>query len=399
MEQRIITIMKTTLPTDDVFNNDCFRAIANCTYDWESWHNSAGRLLWVNAAVERMTGYSPEECLAMTDYPLPIVASKDRDKITQVLQQAQADQIGNDVEFRAIHRKGHELWMAVSWQPMFHGNGKHLGFRTSIRDITERNQLREQLKLHAAHLEQLVQERTAQITQLEMNRRKMEKLAALGQLAAGVAHEVNNPLAGIRNAFALFKADVPAEHEHFELLELIDREIERISSITHLMYQLYRPSAQCATSFLIDNIIEDVIRLLEPAAGKAQVRVEQEAETGDIQVTLPEGEVKQILLNLIQNAIQASAPGGTVSIRVRTHSETVKVQVADHGSGITEENLPRIFDPFFSTKTSTPRQGMGLGLSVSRSLIEAMGGSIDVMSAPGSGTCFTASFPQFIQQS
>ncbi|HAW29191.1 MAG TPA: PAS domain-containing sensor histidine kinase, partial [Planctomycetaceae bacterium] len=65
----------------------------------------------------------------------------------------------------------------------------------------------------------------------------------------------------------------------------------------------------------------------------------------------------------------------------------------------TEENLPRIFDPFFSTKTSTPRQGMGLGLSVSRSLIEAMGGSIDVMSAPGSGTCFTASFPQFIQQS
>ncbi|QDT90013.1 sensor histidine kinase [Gimesia algae] len=391
--------MKTTLPTDDVFNNDCFRAIANCTYDWESWHTSAGRLLWVNAAVERMTGYSPQECLTMSDYPLPIVAPEDRDKIAAVLKQAQADEIGNDVEFRAIHREGHELWMAVSWQPMIHENGKHLGFRTSIRDITERNQLREQLRLHAAHLEQLVQERTAQITQLEKNRRKMEKLAALGQLAAGVAHEVNNPLAGIRNAFALFKADVPAEHEHFELLELIDREIERISSITHLMYQLYRPSAQRSTSFMIGNIVEDVIRLLEPAARKAQVEVEREAAATDIQVTLPEGEVKQILLNLIQNAIQASAPGDTVSIHVSSLNETVRVEVADQGSGITEENLPRIFDPFFSTKPSMPRQGMGLGLSVSRSLIEALGGSIDVVSAPGSGARFTASFPISTQQS
>ena len=391
--------MKTTLSTDDVFNNDCFRAIANCTYDWESWHTSAGRLLWVNAAVERMTGYSPEECLEMPDYPLPLVAPEDQEKITQVLQRAQADEIGNDVEFRVLHRDGHELWMAVSWQPMFHGNGKHLGFRTSIRDITERNQLREQLRLHAAHLEQLVQERTAQITQLEKNRRKMEKLAALGQLAAGVAHEVNNPLAGIRNAFALFKADVPADHEHFELLELIDREIERISSITHLMYQLYRPTAQRSTSFSIGNTVEDVIRLLEPAARKAQVHVEREAAETDIQVTLPEGEVKQILLNLIQNAIQASAAGDTVSLQLSLHGETVKVQVVDQGSGIAEEHLPRIFDPFFSTKTGMPRQGMGLGLYVSRSLIEALGGSIDVVSSPGSGTRFTASFPRSIQAS
>ncbi|WP_339673356.1 HAMP domain-containing sensor histidine kinase [uncultured Gimesia sp.] len=214
-----------------------------------------------------------------------------------------------------------------------------------------------------------------------------------------MAHEVNNPLAGIRNAFALFKADVPADHEHFELLELIDREIERISSITHLMYQLYRPTAQRSTSFSIGNIVEEVIRLLEPAARKAQVHVEREAAETDIQVTLPEGEVKQILLNLIQNAIQASAAGDTVSLQLSLHGETVKVQVVDQGSGIAEEHLPRIFDPFFSTKTGMPRQGMGLGLSVSRSLIEALGGSIDVVSSPGSGTRFTASFPRSIQAS
>jgi len=231
------------------FSNDCFRAIANYTYDWESWHAPDGHLLWVNATVERITGYTPEECLQMKDYPLPMVALEHRRKISDILSSARQGDIGNDVEFRSIHRDGHAFWMAVSWQPMYNEAGSHLGFRTSIRDITERQQLREQLRLHAAHLEQLVQERTAQITQLEINRRKMEKLAALGQLAAGVAHEVNNPLAGIRNAFALFKADLSPDDEHYELLELIDSEIERISSITHQMYQLYRPSAHDATTF------------------------------------------------------------------------------------------------------------------------------------------------------
>jgi len=376
------------------FSNDCFRAIANYTYDWESWHAPDGHLLWVNATVERITGYTPEECLQMKDYPLPMVALEHRRKISDILSSARQGDIGNDVEFRSIHRDGHAFWMAVSWQPMYNEAGSHLGFRTSIRDITERQQLREQLRLHAAHLEQLVQERTAQITQLEINRRKMEKLAALGQLAAGVAHEVNNPLAGIRNAFALFKADLSPDDEHYELLELIDSEIERISSITHQMYQLYRPSAHDATTFSIQRAIEEVVCLSNPVAAKSDVTIQFEPAHSAVQVTLPEGEVKQILLNLIQNAIQASPSGETVLLRMIPAETTVSVEVSDNGEGIAKSILPRIFDPFFTTKTGKLKQGMGLGLSVSRSLIEAMGGCIDVESQPGSGTIFTATFPK-----
>lgn len=390
--------MKMTQTNDDLFSNDCFRAIADCTYDWESWHAIDGQLLWVNAAVERMTGYTPDECLAMSDYPLPMVAPEDRGKIAELLLLAQSGKIGNDVEFRSIHRNGQELWMAVSWQPMYLETKQHLGFRTSIRDITERHQLREQLRLHAAHLEQLVQERTAQITQLEKNRRKMEKLAALGQLAAGVAHEVNNPLAGIRNAFTLFKADLLPDGEHFELLELIDREIERISSITHQMYQLYRPNSQNVTSFSIHKIISDVAYLLESAAKRARVRLDIEASETNLQVTLPEGEVKQILLNLIKNAIQASSSGDTVGIRFSSNEDSVSVHILDRGCGIAEADLPYIFDPFFSTKSENSKRGMGLGLSVSRSLIEAMGGSIEVETTPETGSQFTALFPKMTQK-
>lgn len=374
--------------------NDYFRAIANYTYDWESWLSPTGKLLWVNTAVQRITGYRPEECMAMVDYPLPMIVPEDRGQIATMMRQAKAGKFGNDVEFRAIHRDGDIRWMAVSWQPMYDESGKHLGIRASARDFTERHKLREQLRLHADHLEQLVQERTARIAQLELHRRKMEKLAALGQLAAGVAHEVNNPLAGIRNAFALIKADMAPEHEHYDLLELIDSEIERISSITHQMYQLYRPSAQHKALLTIEHTIADCLALLAPVARQFQVQLDFAPGEHATQIRLPEGEVKQILLNLIRNAIQASPAGESVSITVESSGHFVRVAVSDRGQGIAAETLGQIFDPFFSTKTGQPRQGMGLGLSVSRSLIEAMGGAIEVQSQLGEGSQFTAVFRQ-----
>jgi two-component system sporulation sensor kinase C len=365
------------------------RAVADCTYDWESWHGPDGRLVWVNPAVERLTGYAVSACHTMPDYPLAIVAEEDRAKITEILTAAKNGSSGNDAEFRIVHQQGEIKWVAISWQPMFNRRREHLGFRTSVRDVTERRRLRDQLRLH---LEQLVQERTARIQHLERHRRQMEKLAALGQLAAGVAHEINNPLAGVRNAFELIKVDLTPQHRHFELLDLIDREIERMSSIVHQMYQLYRRYPQAPTQFDVRQTVGEVMYLLERVARRNNVLLFLERQDVPL-VRLPEGEVKQILYNLISNAIQASPASGRVMVRVTPAPEEVCVAVEDRGQGIADDVLPRIFDPFFSTKENDPRAGMGLGLSVSRNILEAMGGRIEVESQVGRGSIFTAVFP------
>jgi signal transduction histidine kinase len=289
--------------------------------------------------------------------------------------------------------------MSISWQPMYDLQEEYLGFRTSVRDVTERRKLRDQLRLHAEHLEQLVQERTEKLRQLENRQRQMEKLAALGQLAAGVAHEINNPLAGMRNAFELIKSTLTPQHEHYDLLALVDREIERISGIVHQMYQLYRRAPQQAAEFDLALIVREVIAMLENAAVKRQIAIRFKAPVQTPRVWLAEGEVKQILYNVIRNAVQASSPGQAVDVTIDSSECEIMVRVKDEGPGIAPDVLPHIFDPFFSTKHGEPQAGMGLGLSVSRSLIEAMGGRIEVTTKPRRGSCFSIVLPLRLEAS
>jgi two-component system sporulation sensor kinase C len=382
---------------DPVENDTLFRAVADYTNDWESWHAPDGHLIWVNPSVKRLTGYSVADCMSMPDYPLPLIAPDDRERISQLFISALKLTSGEQVEFRCVHTSGDLRWMSLSWQPMYGQSGKYLGIRTSVRDVTDLHKLREELRLHAEHLEQLVQERTARLRQLELHQRQMEKLAALGQLAAGVAHEINNPLAGMRNAFELIKSSMSPDHEHYDLLELIDREIERISAIIHQMYQLYRRNPQQPARFSLARAIGEVVYLLESHAKKLGVQLEWNATSGGLEVDLAEGEVKQILYNLIRNAVQASPPGEEVTVEAQRLDSNIAVSVSDSGPGISDEVASRIFDPFFSTKQTSPEGGMGLGLSVSRSLIESMGGRIEVLSKEGQGSTFIAVFPSKIE--
>ena len=133
-----------------------FRAIADYTYDWENWIGVDGKLLWVNPAVERITGYSVGECMAMPDFPIPIVAEADRETVARQIREAVQGSSRNDFEFRVRHKDGHLAWVAASWQPIYDSRGARLGHRSSIRDIAERKQAQEKMRQQEMELRRVL---------------------------------------------------------------------------------------------------------------------------------------------------------------------------------------------------------------------------------------------------
>jgi PAS domain S-box-containing protein len=168
-----------------------FKAIANYTYDWESWFGSDGQLLWVNPGVERLTGYTVEACMQMADYPMQMVYPTDRERIQALFQNAVKKRTtGNDAEFRVKCKRGSISWMAVSWQPIYNSDRKFIGLRSSVRDISDRKNVDEKLKAAYAELEKKVAERTAELQRLkdrlqEENiflREELDELQAYGDI-------------------------------------------------------------------------------------------------------------------------------------------------------------------------------------------------------------------------
>ena len=144
-----------------------FRAIANYTYDWESWVDGNGKLVWVNQAVFRLTGYTVDECMTMPQFPMPLIDKKDRGKMARFFSEATRGSSGNDIEFILRRKDGGLRWAAVSWQPIYDVNGSSLGHRSSVRDITDRKSMEEELRKSHEQLELRVQERTTKLLESE----------------------------------------------------------------------------------------------------------------------------------------------------------------------------------------------------------------------------------------
>jgi len=372
-----------------------FRAIADYTYDWETWLDPSGRLIWVNPAVERLAGYSVQECMGMADYPMPIIAQEDRSKVQQLIAGALAGSSGNDVEFRITRKDSQQKWIAVSWQPLLSTDQLQIGIRMSMRDIDDRKAMEQQLRTYMTELEQLVADRAAQIVHLESEKSKIERLAALGKLAAAVSHEINNPLAGIRNAFQLLRIQANLSPENLELVELIDKEIERMTRVLRQMTQLYRPSTSSPSVFDLVDITKQIATLLSGELSSREVSLALGGQGKSFPVKVPEIEFRQILHNLLINAIEASGRGDQVLIDIDSHNhETFSLKVRDFGIGLDPSILDRIFEPFFTTKNSPSRPGSGLGLAISKSLASAIGVGLEIIPCEGRGACFQLLIPK-----
>ncbi|MBI3140716.1 MAG: cache domain-containing protein [Rhodocyclales bacterium] len=258
----------------------------------------------------------------------------------------------------------------------------------------------EALKRWGEELDGKVAERTRALEESNRSLREAqrrlvmsEKLAAIGELTAGVAHEINNPVAVIQGNLDVLREVLGQDAAPVrEELRLMDKQVERIRLIVAKLLQFARPAEFAGYLEAVSPraVFADCLVLVGHLLKRGNIAVVQQMETGR-SVTINRNELQQVLINLTVNAIQAMAEGGTLTLAARDWNQDgqppgVTLSVADTGRGIRPEDLDRIFDPFFSTKG---QGGTGLGLSVSYGLVERYGGRITVDSAPGRGAIFT----------
>ncbi len=308
-----------------------------------------------------------------------------------------------ELEFRLRHQGGEYRWMVDRGVPRFESDGKFLGFIGTCIDISQQKHLEHAIRRYNQSLLEDVEERTIRIQELEQRRMQVEKLAALSQFSAGIAHEINNPLASIQQSLQLVKRIIPMDHPRSKYVQRIDQEIDRIAHIIRQMYQLYQPRHESPRLINLNQVTKEASNFIAGLHKNKGVEIRQEFMKDLYDLPLPATELHQIVCNILQNAFDAVGETGIVTIQTGLNLGKAWIRVQDNGPGIDPETLTHIFEPFFSTKVSSQRSGMGLGLSVSQSLAEAMGGKIQVESLPDKGTIFTIVFflpiiPNFYNQ-
>jgi len=274
-------------------------------------------------------------------------------------------------EVEVMCKTGETRAVMVSVSPLFDPDGRVQGVLGIARDITEKKKLEQQI-------------------------RNSEKLASVGKLAAGVAHEINNPLGGILNCLYNFRKGALSASRQEEYLASIEDGLRRVQKIVR---QLLDFSQQHEPEFLptdINEVLERVLVLTEHAMRDHQIRLEKQLQPDIPVLMIDRHMMEQVLMNLILNAVQATK-SGVITIRTRVHDEICEVVVEDTGVGIPAHVLSRIFDPFFTTKGTG--EGTGLGLSVSLGIVERHGGQIFVESEVGKGSVFTVCLPLVREQS
>lgn len=235
-------------------------------------------------------------------------------------------------------------------------------------------------------LQQFLQRQRRREAEVATKLAHTDQLASLGSLAAGLAHEIKNPLAGIQGALEILREEPTASESNKELYDEMLSELKRVNGTLRSLLGSARPGpARLATTDL-NKLLDEVRILMAPGLRRQNVALELDLTDGPLEAQIDAAKIRQVLLNLIQNAAEAMEDGGTVTVRASEFPEGggIVLAVQDDGPGIPPDQLKRVFEPFFSTKFS----GTGLGLAIARSLVEQHGGTLQVDSEVGKGTNF-----------
>lgn len=251
-----------------------------------------------------------------------------------------------------------------------------------------------ELEAYKWNLEQLVENRSMKIWQMQDQLIQSEKHAAVGKLAATVAHEVNNPLAIIQTSLMLLKRHLDEGSPGHDQIHSIDKEIKRLSKVINRLLDLSRPAADDVNPCDVNEIVGEVMSLVGAELAVRNVDLASDLTDQKIEVLASPNQIKQVMLNLVTNAEDAMPDGGSLAVRTERQGSRVIITFSDSGFGMTEDQLARIFDPFFTTKKH--EGGVGLGLSVSNNIIRTFNGTIEAASTQGEGSTFKIALPMYL---
>ena len=329
--------------------------------------DAEGRYTFVSPQIFEILGYRPDELIGKrmggrTD-PSDRAAMLEMfdDLILQRLSEGQ-------IEYRTQHKNGAWRVFRASARPLHDENGRITGVIASARDITEQQRLQQQLI-------------------------QSERLAAMGQMIAGVAHELNNPLTAILGVTELLRDQTSDETSHRQL-DLAHRQARRAAHIVQSLLVFSRPSTPRSTLLHLPDLLQRTLQLHEHSLRANHIHVDLAARPDLPTVLGDSNQLTQVFLNLIVNAEQAIhevRDHGTLRIRLGVVGDRVLITFQDDGVGIRRELLPRIFDPFFTT--TRPGRGTGLGLSICMAIVREHNGDISAQPLPDGGSVFTVSLP------
>jgi len=316
------------------------------TVDW------SGRVIQVNKAFEDMYGWKSHEVVGKKLQIVPDFLEEEEAKSIQALRKG--EQLPPTETLR-LRKDGSLVEVSISTAPVKDEDGHITSFISVSRDMTERNKMEELL-------------------------RRSEKLTTVGQLAAGVAHEIRNPLTTLRGFLQLQRETNQVLPQHNEIML---SELDRINLIVSEFLILAKPQATQFQVKSIRSILSGVVNLLDSQAHLYDIEFKFEFEPEDYKVHCEENQMKQVFINIIKNAIEAMENGGVIRIELfRLSREEIGITITDQGIGIPSHILPKLGEPFFTSKEN----GTGLGLMISQGIIEGHKGMMEIFSKPGKGT-------------
>jgi PAS domain S-box-containing protein len=359
-----------------------------------------GKIIDVNEAT--LKGYGADDkgdLIGKSSFDL--IAPEDLEKAFASMEEVLEKGYSGGREYHIITKDGSRTPVEMSVAIVKGVDGKPTGFVGITRDITERKRAEKALKEYSERLEEMVDERTQELRDAHEQLVRREKLAVLGQLAGGVAHDLRNPLGAISNAaYFLNMVLQDPKPEVKEALEIMDKELETSERIISGLLDFARTKPPTLREVDVNDLVADA---LPHADVLENVEVVWQLEEALPVLLADPDQLVRVFGNLMLNAAQAMPDGGTLTVRTAldrgmgrqgddlpiSPSPCLRVSISDTGEGISEENMGKLFEPLFTTKA----KGIGLGLALCKTLAEANGGSIEVESEVGKGSTFTVRLP------